>query len=299
MSLSQTVRDIKSLKIQGAENVAAASLRALKEVVLGSKKADPHAFERELKLAKGALESTRPTEPYMRNMLKSVFYETYSDKTRIFRENMLRNIQFALIKMKKDREFIAEIGSTKVPKGSVVYTHCKSSTVLEILELAHKTKRFVVHNTETRPWFQGRLMAAALASSGIKVEHFVDSAMRLAMKKADIVLLGADAITAEGKIINKIGSELVAEVAEKRGIPLYVCTNSLKFDPETIFGFEEQIEERSAFEVWDNPPKNVEVNNFVFEMIDPTLVSGVITELGIYKPYVLVEEVKRSYPWIL
>lgn len=299
MSLSQTVRDIKSLKIQGAENVAAASLKALKDVILRSKKIDPPAFERELKLAKDSLQATRPTEPYMRNMLKSILYEAYSDKIRVFHENVLRNIQFALIKMKKDREFIADIGAAKIPKGSVVFTHCKSSTVLEILEKAHKTKNFIVHNTETRPWFQGRMMAAALASHGIKVQHFVDSAMRLAIKKADLVLLGADAITAEGKIINKIGSELVAEVAEKRGIPLYVCTNSLKFDPKTIFGFEEQIEERASSEVWSNPPKNVEVNNLIFEIIDPALVSGVITELGIYKPYVLVEEVKRSYPWIL
>lgn len=299
MNLNKTIKDIKSLKIQGAENIAESGLKALKVAVLESKKIASEDFVKDIQKARKALEATRPTEPYMRNILKSVFYEVYSDNIRTFRENMLKNIQSLLLKMKRDRELIYEIGSHKIPKNSVVYTHCKSSTVIEIMKKAHKTKNFIVHNTETRPRFQGRGTAKALAESGIKVKHFIDSAMRLAVKKADIVLLGCDAITAEGKVINKIGSELAAEIAYKRGIPVYICTNSLKFDPKTIFGFDEIIEERSPEEVWDKPPKNIEIDNHAFEIIDPSFISGVITELGIYKPYILVQEVQRNYPWIL
>lgn len=299
MELNQVLRDIKSLKIQGAENVAEASLKALKVVVLKSKKEEPKAFEQELLKVRHALESTRPTEPYMRNLMQAAFYQVCSDKIRLFRENILRNIQFALIKMKRDRAFIADIGAAKIPRNSVIYTHCRSSTVIDILKKASRTKNFMVNNTETRPRFQGRKTAVDLAAAGIKVRHFVDSAMRLAIKEADMVLLGCDAITAEGRVINKIGSELAAEVAHKKGIPFYICTNSLKFDPKTIFGFEEPIEERSPREVWEDPPQNVEVDNHAFEIIDPALITGIITELGIYKPYTLVEEIKRSYPWIL
>ena len=80
---------------------------------------------------------------------------------------------------------------------------------------------------------------------------------------------------------------------------MYVCTNSWKFDPETIFGFEEEIEERAPREVWEKPPKNVTIDNHAFEKVDPDLISGVITELGVYEPQVLVEEIKRAYPWML
>ncbi len=299
MTLNKTVKDIKSLKIQGAENIAESILKALKIVVLKSKKTSSEDFTKEIQKARKSLEATRPTEPYMRNMLKSAFYEVYSGDIRIFRENMLNSIQSLLSKMKRDKELISEIGSHKIPKNSIIYTHCKSSTVIEIIKKAHKTKNFIVHNTETRPRFQGRETAKALAEAGIRVKHFVDSAMRLSIKKADIVLLGCDAITAEGKVINKIGSELAAEIAYKRGIPVYICTNSLKFDPKTIFGFDEPIEKRSPEEVWDKPPKNVEIDNHVFEIIEPSLISGVITELGIYKPYILVQEIQRNYPWIL
>jgi len=181
----------------------------------------------------------------------------------------------------------------------VVFTHCHSSTVIEILKQANKQgKRFTVHNTETRPKFQGRLTAQELARLGIPVVHYVDSAARLALKKADIMLIGADAITTEGKVINKIGSELMAEVAEKWDVSLYVCSDSWKFDPKSVFGYEEEIEKRKPTEIWPTAPKGVKIDNFAFEKVNPDLITGIISELGIYKPTIFVEEVKRAYPWM-
>ena len=112
------------------------------------------------------------------------------------------------------------------------------------------------------------------------------------------MLLGADAITVEGKIINKMGSELFAEVAEQNDVPVYICSDSWKFDPASVFGYEEEIEKRSAKEVWPTAPKGVTISNFAFEKINPDLITGIISELGVYTPEVFVEEVKRSYPWI-
>jgi len=38
------------------------------------------------------------------------------------------------------------------------------------------------------------------------------------------------------------------------------------------------------------------VNNYAFEKVDPELVTGIISEMGIYRPDVFVQEVKHSYP---
>jgi len=154
-------------------------------------------------------------------------------------------------------------------------------------------KKFVVHNTETRPNLQGRKTAAELASLGIKVVHFVDSAARLALKKADIMLIGCDALTSEGKIVNKIGSELFCEAASRMQVPVYVCCTSWKFDLKTLFGYEETIEKRGASEVWNNPPRNVVIDNHAFERVDPRLVTGLITELGVFHPMTINEELRR------
>jgi ribose 1,5-bisphosphate isomerase len=298
--LKQTIKDIKSLKIQGAEAVSREAVKALKEAIHKSKARTPEAFISEVRKARSQLEETRPTEPYLRNSLKCVFYNARGANLRELKENLFSRIQKTLALMERSRKIITEIGSKKIKNGMVVFTHCHSSTVTSILIEAKKQgKRFSVHNTETRPRFQGRKTAKELANAGIKVRHYVDSAARLALKKADIMLIGADAITSEGKVINKIGSELFAEVAGRYDTPVYVCANSWKFDPETVFGFTEEIEERKSSEVWKNPPKNVVIDNHAFEIIGPGAISGVITELGVYEPHILVEEIKREYPWMV
>ncbi|MBW2981930.1 translation initiation factor eIF-2B, partial [Candidatus Woesearchaeota archaeon] len=92
--------------------------------------------------------------------------------------------------------------------------------------------------------------------------------------------------------------ELFAEVAEKWDVSLYVCTDSWKFDPKSVFGYEEEIEKREAKEVWPTAPKGIKINNFAFEKVNPDLITGIISELGIYKPEIFVEEIKRAHPWM-
>ncbi|MEA3514396.1 MAG: hypothetical protein U9R34_02895, partial [Nanoarchaeota archaeon] len=86
--------------------------------------------------------------------------------------------------------------------------------------------------------------------------------------------------------------------ANKLNVPVYVCTHSWKFDPKTIFGFEEIIEKRLAKEVWPDKPKNVAIDNFAFEKVSPALVIGIISEIGIYNPQNFIEGIKRNYSWM-
>lgn len=299
-SLQQVIRDIKSLKIQGAEAVAESAVKVLKEIIHSSKPKNPKDFTKEVREAKKKLFSARPTEPYLRNSLTCAISAMKGENAREMKETLFSGVQKTLSLMKRNNEEIVRIGSKKIRRGMVVFTHCHSSTVTAVLKEAKKRGvNFSVHNTETRPRFQGRTTAKELSDAGISVTHFVDSAGRLALKGADMMLIGADAITSEGRVINKIGSELFAEIAQKYDIPVYVCTNSWKFDPETIFGFTEEIEERSPAEVWKNPPKRVKIDNHAFEIISPELITGVITEIGIFEPRILVTEIRRVYEWMI
>jgi len=299
-SFSNVIKDIKSLKIQGAEAVSEEGVKALKLVIHKSKARTTDQLVKEMRKAKNELIATRSTEPYLRNVLNSVFYEIKVANLRELKEELFSRIQKTLKIMQESRNHIVEIGSKKIKNGMIIFTHCHSSTVIAILIAAKKQgKKFEVHNTETRPKMQGRKTAEELAKAGIKVRYYVDSAARLALKKTDMMLIGADALTSEGQVINKIGSELFAEVAHGYDIPVYVCTNSWKFDPETVFGFTEEIEERPAAEVWDKAPKGVIIDNHAFEIVRPGLITGVITELGIFDSEILVEEIKRWYKWMI
>ncbi len=297
--VSQVIRDIKSLRIQGAQAVANEAVKAIKQTVTATRAKTPNTLLLELSKTRNLLIKARSTEPCLRNALLYVFKDLPHDDLRVFKREILLNIQEAQKHIRDVNRRISDIGSMKIKNGMIVFTHCHSSTVVNILKEAKKQgKRFSVHNTETRPRFQGRITALELSRAGIPVTHFVDSAARLALKKADIMLIGADAITAEGKVINKIGSELFAEVAGRYDIPVYSCTDSWKFDPETIFGFEEPIESRGRKEVWDKAPKEITIDNHAFEIISSESVDGVITELGVFKPEVLVEEIEDEYPWM-
>jgi len=296
-SFQSIVRDIKELKIQGAQNVAKASAKGINIIAEQSKGKSREVILGELKKAKDILVKTRATEPAMRNVLSYLFYNL-RDYEDILKELDKRS-KYIKKHFEDSEKSIARIGSKKIAKESVVFTHCHSSTVVNILKEAKSHKEdFEVYNTETRPMFQGRITAKELARVGIKVTHFVDNGGRLALKEADIMLIGADAITSEGKIINKIGSEMFSEIADKYDVPVYVCSDSWKFDPNSIFGYEEEIEKRSGEEVWVGAPYGVVIDNRAFEKVDPDLISGIISELGVYKPEIFIEEVKRAYPWM-
>lgn len=297
----KTLKDIASLRIQGAENVAINSVKAFRYKALKIKTKSYDKFFDELERIKERIFGLRPTEPLTRNCIRYVISRLNSSPgvdvvelkklVKKFCREALDHMEFA-------ERMIAKIASNKIHTGMVVFTHCHSSTVMNIFREAKKEgKWFRVYNTETRPLFQGRITARELSKLRIPVTHFVDSAARIAIRKSDIILFGVDAITTT-KIYNKIGSEMFAVLANKYDVPLYVCGDSWKFDPEGIYGFEETVEKRGPEEIWKNPPRGVKIENPTFERINPDLVTAIISELGVYSPENFVTEVRKAYPWL-
>lgn len=284
MTYKEIIKKIKSLEIQGAKNIAMKGVEALGLKIKETN--DP----KKLKKYADEIIKTRSTEPGLRNGINFCLSNV----------GKLKNpAQEAIKHFEEANSKIAEIGAKKIKNGMKIFTHCHSSTVTSILIKAKKEgKKFEVFNTETRPKFQGRITATELAKAGIKVTHMVDSAGRSMIKKCNLFLFGCDAITSEGFLINKIGTESLVDAANKAGIPSYSCTDSWKFDTETIYGTDEEIEQRDKKEVWDKPPRNVTIYNPAFEISRPDCFTGIITEIGIYKAETLVLEIQKTYPYL-
>ncbi len=161
--------------------------------------------------------------------------------------------------LEASKERIAEIGAKRIQDNMVVFTHCHSSTVTNLLKKAKKEgKTFEVICTETRPAFQGRITAKEMVSLGVKTTFIVDSAARSFMSQVDLVIVGADALTSEGNVVNKIGTSTIAVLAHEARKPFYVVSELLKFDPATLYGDYEKIEERSPTEIWAEAPAQAE-----------------------------------------
>jgi len=304
--LLKDVQRIKSLEIQGASNIAISAIDFLSNYAKRLKCENIDVCFEKLYEAKDILIDTRPTEPAMKNGLKFIMSKLEKEKDSIITEYIsdiiekYKNLYNDVLQDSKKR--IAEIGARRFPpKGQKfsVMTHCHSSLVTGILlEAKRQGKDFTVINTETQPRLQGRKTAKELLKVGIKVIHVIDSAMRWAVRhyQVDLILIGADSITSEGTIINKIGSRLLALVAHEEHVPFYVASPLLKYNPETNLGILEIIEMRDPQEIWTNPPEGVEILNPAFETVSRRYIDGLITEAGIFASSHVSNYFEKLYP---
>ena len=255
---NQIARDIKSVKIQGATNVAKAGIKAF---LLNP---NPEHAKKIINL--------RPTEPFLQNAIYSLLNSKNPEKT------ARKYFDYA----EKSHKKIAKYGSSLIKNGMNIFTHCHSSTVLDILKYAKKQgKKFTVYNTETEPLMQGRQTAKELAKIGIPVIYAPDLAAEDSLKKCHLFLFGADAYL-RNKIVNKTGTNMLCEIAYLHNIPRYSCGISLRYTKKV------KIEMRPAKEVWDNRNNKIIIFNPAFSVLKSKYITGVISEFGIlpYKKFI-------------
>ncbi|MHA1298359.1 MAG: translation initiation factor eIF-2B [Candidatus Helarchaeota archaeon] len=302
--LKDNIQKIKDLEIQGATEIATFGLKALDNYAQTLKPNSRDEFFEKIEYAGNLLSNIRPTEPCLRNGINCVIKKSMEIQTLSIPalKNALNKYvdtycNFLLNANKK----IAEYGARRIITGSTILTHCHSSAVIEILKKAHKDgKDIKVIATETRPKFQGHKTVKELLDFGIDTTMIVDSAMRWIVRHRpiDLILIGADAITVEGTILNKIGSKLLALVAKEHNIPFYVAVTMLKYNPQSEFGNLEIIEMRTKEEVFEDAPPTLKILNPAFETVSRDLISAFITEIGVFPPVLISEKFETYYPYL-
>jgi len=293
---------IKKLEVQGARNVAIAAIKATEALANQTKTKNKKEFLDMLLKAKQTLFASRETEPLMRNAIRLIINEVETSSEKDVKK-LAKTVSSASRRFLKDLEDskkkIAEIGARRIRNNSTILTHCHSSTVTHLLKKAKQEgKLFEVICTETRPVFQGKITAKEMLDLDIKTTFIIDSAARFFINQVDLVIVGADAITSEGNVINKIGTSTVALIAHESRTPFYVVSELLKFDPATMYGDYEKIEERNPHEIWDNPPKKLNIRNPAFDVTRRDFIHGIVCEEGILSPHSIIEVMRRRYPWV-
>jgi len=175
-------------------------------------------------------------------------------------------------------------------------------TALAPIRSAHNAgKKIFVFVDETRPRCQGsRLTAWELLQENIPHAIIADNAAGYYMQKKEIniCIVGADRITADGFVANKIGTYEKAVLAKENGIPFYVAAPLSTIDINLEFGKDVNIEERDEEEVtniWgfsEESLKKVRISptgshakNPAFDVTPAKYITGIITERGIIKPF--------------
>ena len=304
------VQAIRKLKVRGAPAIG---VTAAMGVALGAQSitaTDYQGFATALFAICDRLAAARPTAV---NLFWAI--ERMRQKVAALRTESVAAIKQALMKESQailDEDIalckaMGRHGAALIATGQTVLTHCNAGalatagygTALGVIRAAwEQGKKIQVIADETRPVLQGaRLTAWELMQDKIPVTLITDNMAGSLMRQGKIHLcvVGADRIAANGDVANKIGTYSVAVLAKAHGIPFYVAAPYSTIDLKTKTGAEIPIEQRDALEVTtihgSHPvaPKGVAVYNPAFDVTPAELVTGIITERGVFKPHEIAQ----------
>lgn len=297
MGVENVAKDIRSMKIRGAGRIARQAAEALMDLVDGYEEDSLDDLKNELEKGREILLGSRPTAVSLWNGVQAVLKgyreaSTLDDLKDLVKENGERFIKRSI----RATEVIGKMGARRVNDGDRILTHCNSSVALSVIKTAFREgKNIEVFATESRPWRQGLITVRELSEEGVPVTLIVDSAVRWIMKDIDMVLVGADTISSNGAVMNKIGTSQIALVAHEARVPFVVCAETYKFSPMTLTGKPVEIEERGSEEVARSGelPDTVKVLNPVFDATPPEYIDYIVTEIGLIPPSASYEVIVR------
>jgi ribose 1,5-bisphosphate isomerase len=299
MFVTETAEKIKSMEIRGAGRIAREAAEALRHHATEIRAEDLRFFKQEMNAAAQILLLTRPTAVSLPNavhiVMSSLERSTTLEEARngiISRaEQFIQSSRFAL-------ENIAKFGARHIREGDTLLTHCNSEAALGCIIEAHQSgKEIEVYATEVRPRNQGIVTIRTLNDAGIKTNFIVDSAVRSFIHEVDLVIVGADAVTVNGAVVNKIGTSQVAHTAHEARVNVLVAAETYKFAPRTIIGELITIEERGGNEILADEISrslpHVTVRNPAFDVTPAEFIDLIVTEAGVIPPqmaYIIIRD---------
>ncbi|ADI75061.1 translation initiation factor, aIF-2BII family [Methanohalobium evestigatum Z-7303] len=301
--LQDTAEKIRTMEIRGAGRIASAAATAIHDYVKNLDAETIQEFDDKVQKAAKILVNTRPTAVSLPN---AVWMSVKHSKTNVddAREEIINNANRFIKQADYALENIGKIGSKRIQDGDVIMTHCNSHAALSAITTAFEQgKNISVITTESRPRKQGLLNIKHLNDYNIPTTYIVDSAVRSCMKNVDKVIVGADAISVNGALINKIGTSQLALAAHESRVNLLVAAETYKFSPSTIQGEMIEIEDRPTDEVI-NPDElrdlpYVEVKNPAFDVTPAEYIDLIITDAGVIPPSMAYFIIKEYLGWEL
>ncbi|XP_071112004.1 translation initiation factor eIF2B subunit delta-like isoform X1 [Haliotis cracherodii] len=180
----------------------------------------------------------------------------------------------------------------KITDGDVIVVYACSSLIKRVLCDAHQQgRKFRVIVIDGRPKMEGKEMLRRLVKAGIQCTYVLINSASYVMQEATKVFLGSHALLANGFVMSRVGSSLVALMARSCNVPVLVCCETYKFCERVqtdSFVFNELGDPSDLVQVGSKEPylsdwkdhSHLTLLNLVYDVTPPELISAVITELG-------------------
>lgn len=297
---------IKSLAIRGAPLIGIAAGYGFVLAFSKLTSVDAQSLTTCIERTTNLFTSTRPTAInlfWAVNRMRHTAIDSAGQPLETILANLLADAKAIHAEDQEKCQKIGQLGAELLPSAASVLTHCNTGslatggdgTAQSIIKVAweqHKLKH--VYIDETRPLFQGaRLAAWELQRLQIPATLITDStaAFLLQQGKANAIVVGADRVTLNGDVANKVGTYGLAVMAKHHGVPFYVAAPTSTIDFEMLTGKEIPIEQRSGSELTKIgelhiAPPGVDVYAPAFDVTPNELITAIITEKGVLRsPY--------------
>ncbi|HEX74084.1 MAG TPA: S-methyl-5-thioribose-1-phosphate isomerase [Dehalococcoidia bacterium] len=292
------IDEVRNDRTHGASQLARQAVSVLKVAAEHSQAYSVEQFLQEQKEVGERLMSARPAMAPLFNIVNRLLSIVSAKAIGMDLHSISRlTIDKADEVIKYSIQAIAQItkyGSELIAGGDIIMTHSYSSTVVEVLKDAFTKYSIEVITTQSGWGRSGEITARQLGSYGIPVTFIDDTAMGLYISMVNKVVVGADRVCADGKVVNGIGTYQLALAAKTATIPFYVLCETLKFDPR-LKSDAADLEEKETSEVVEpgKLPPEVKVRNPGFDITPLELITGIVTENGLLTPEQVISYVQK------
>jgi methylthioribose-1-phosphate isomerase len=300
-TVEEVAAAIEKMQVRGAPAIGATAAYGVAIGAQANADQEKRGFFDVMEQVCARLAKTRPTAVnlfWAINRMRAVLDKYRDEDVSQIVNHLVREAEAIAEEDVQINKAIGRNGLPYIPENARILTHCNTGslatvefgTALGVVRTAHAAGKNVhVFADETRPYLQGaRLTAFELSHDGIPVTVITDSMAGHLMKtgQIDLVIVGADRITANGDTANKIGTYSLAVLAKYHQIPFYVAAPLSTIDYDLPSGDQIVIEQRSEEEVaWIAGkriiPQGVSALHPAFDVTPHELITAIITEKGV------------------
>lgn len=272
------IEEIRADRLHGASQLSRQALEVLKLVIeKGSDTKDD--FLEGLKNVGNRLIKVRPGMAPIANLVARLIYEVFQ----VSKEKELHSLRDFAWSKTEELERSSKIalekavaqGAEIIEDNDKIMTCSYSSTIKEVFRIVSECEKKVrvwVLESKDKDKSYGKIMADELCREGIFARLVPDIAIKDCITEVRKVLVGADSVLRDGSLINGLPTYELA-LAAKGKLPFYVVCEALKFNPR-VSSMQVKLEEG-------------------FDLIPPELITGIITEAGVFKPENLAPRMKE------
>jgi len=292
VSTDHVLQEIQDMNVKGGSPFGRAAAWAYKLAVEKEKFNNYSEIESRFKVIRNKLHDLKPTMATINNTSLIIEKELDLNKEKSVNEisHIISAVADRIISYSFDSvKKVGDIGAAYIKGNDTILMHSYSSTLMEVfIRAAKQGKKFEVICTESRPLRESRNAVNILQELGIETKFISDASVYEFLHLADYILMGADSLSSDGSVANKMGTAQIAKLASFCKIPVFIASELYKLDLRTQFGYAVELERRSKWELVSKDDfkkmEKLEVINQFFDLTPANDIRAIITEFGFLHP---------------